>query len=795
MIYFITNEENHLSHYREKLYDNITVLPDNKETFTLFESFIKETKLVGYDVETNGLNEWTNDLIIKVFGDANTQFVFHSPFCDFKRYLDCIIYYYPTLIGHNIKFDVKFLYTKYNRLYDKVYDTMVAEQRIYMKLGIQSSLEALKIRYLNKYPDKTIRLEFVNKDVKKFFVEPIHIYYIVEDIIDLFPIKDVQEKNIEKWGLEFLIKGIEFPLISIIAKAEATGFEFDKEKWEEIYKENKEKLFEVECELDKEFRRLRDESFGNPKEGGLTYMPEKRIFISGGKWDNVRKKDIVSEYFNDDGTVNTPNLFGEPMKINTYLKSRAKNPVKVKKNRNNINYNSSTEIIYIFGRLEEPLLDEHERVVHVKFNKKGKVDRNIHSYKTNEGSLSSYLTIFPGTRMKTFIELLLKHRGLSKATSTYGVNFINNLNSVTGKLHTNFKQCVTDTGRMSSGGGNKEPDKPNFQNIPSKADYAVPMRNCFLAREGYSIGTHDLSGAELIIMCSLSQDLKLLKIAKEDIHSYIAQGSWRLIFKKRAKELIEEYNANYRKNSNYKNPSLKDKVRELIKKSKSYIVNKSTEKGKVRTTFKPMAFGTIYGMYAKKAAKTLNVAIDEAQLVIDFIKREFPDVFNMVERASAFAKANGYVILNSRTNSRAWFPNIIKLLKGQLDPKRDWRLISKEESEARNIRIQGTQADMIKEMTVELQKWINNNELENEITILSWVHDEIIDEHPKYLDGKSKEWKEYTLDGTVTCLTYNNKNYSNFPELKAQIMRDVANKYLNNVEMDVDFDVEPFWTK
>ena len=166
----------------------------------------------------------------------------------------------------------------------------------------------------------------------------------------------------------------------------------------------------------------------------------------------------------------------------------------------------------------------------------------------------------------------------------------------------------------------------------------------------------------------------------------------------------------------------------------------------------------------------------------------------MVEAASAFARKNGYIVLNNRTNSRAWFPNIIKLLKKEISYDDNWKLISKEMSEARNIRIQGTQADMIKEMSVELQNWIDSNGYTNEITILSWVHDEIVDEHPQYLDGISDEAKQWFLyEGNY--LTYNGNNYYCFPHVKAQIMRDVANRYLNNVTMDVDYDVEPYWTK
>ena len=74
------------------------------------------------------------------------------------------------------------------------------------------------------------------------------------------------------------------------------------------------------------------------------------------------------------------------------------------------------------------------------------------------------------------IKKLLIHRSLSKATSTYGVKFTTYVNSITNNIHTRFRQCFTETGRMSSGGGKQEPEKPNFQNIHVKASYAIKMR-------------------------------------------------------------------------------------------------------------------------------------------------------------------------------------------------------------------------------------------------------------------------------------------------------------------------------
>lgn len=791
MIYFITNDDAHYIKYKENLYDNITVLSDNINTINFFKDFIKDLKIIGFDTETNGLDAYNNDMVLAILGNEIHQFVIHTSYAAFIEYYKLLKD--KTLLGHNIKFDLKMAQVATTILYKNVYDSMIAEQRIYMKSGMSASLEQVTIRRCNKYPDemdKNIRMEFVGCNVSKFKVEPRHIYYAAGDVSTLFEIKESQDKDIEKYKLRFLIYDIEFPLIHIIAKAELAGFVFNKKQWLNIYEENLEKRFQTECKLDEEVRRLRDEL--------LHLVPEYRLKMIGGKWDNKRKKTIAQKLFNENNTTNIPDLFGDLMSTRTYTGLKKK----VNLTPNNIKYGSDIQIVEIFALLSEPLLTNTGSYVIPKFNKKNKIDKTIFSFKTGEPVFNEYLSHFPNSIMKPFIKLLLEHRGYSTACSTFGISFVDKINTVTGKIHTIFRQAAAATSRFQSGGGTRQPDKPNFQNIPSKASYAVAMRNCFMAREGYSIGTHDLSGAELIIMCSLSQDMKLLKIASQDIHSYVAQGCWRLIYQSRAEEALTNSTASSNNTEYYK-----EKYEELSQLAVSYIVSKELNKS-VRNSFKPMTFGVIYGMYAKKAGKTLNISEKEGQIVIDFIKREFPDVIKMVESASKFAQKYGYIILNNRTKSRAWFPKLIDVIKGRIPQDDIFRHIYKELSEARNIRIQGTQADMIKECTVELQKWIDDNDFTNEITILSWVHDEIVDEHPKWMDGKSDEWEDYkneqashysypmTFDKDYPPLfEYKDKFYPSFPEVKAQLMRDVCNRYLNNVTMGVDYDVEPYWTK
>jgi len=106
---------------------------------------------------------------------------------------------------------------------------------------------------------------------------------------------------------------------------------------------------------------------------------------------------------------------------------------------------------------------------------------------TSEGALSKFKGV-------PVIDALLKYRKLNKLMSTYGESLIDQINPITGRVHTRFRQMV-QTGRMSS-------SAPNMQNIPKNQKY----RSCFIAKPGYSLITADMSGAELRILGNISED-------------------------------------------------------------------------------------------------------------------------------------------------------------------------------------------------------------------------------------------------------------------------------------------------
>jgi DNA polymerase I-like protein with 3'-5' exonuclease and polymerase domains len=785
MIYFVTQrKEEYLKLINTKLFADIEII-NVEEGTSLYQKLLSKQKVLAYDVEASGLDPYLSDLLLVGIGNKHVQFMY-----DYTAYpidiLKDIVRRNKVLLGTNLKYDIKMTKVHTGIFFTNVFDVMLAEQRLYMGAGLEFGYENLVERYLKKMIMKGTRNDFIGKKKETFNINASHLYYLRTDLVDLFEIRRQQQAKIKRFNIEFLVYGIEFPLISVVAEAELEGFTLNVDKWLERYEKELQENYEVLVKLDEEVRRLRslkakeiEETFGDLAD----LLP-----ISKGKWDRPRVRNRMNEMFNKDGSTDIMDLFGETMNKKTLTGTKQQ----VKLYPNNINYNSPNQMIALFAVLEEPLITEKEDFFVPQLDEKGK-PKKLRKPSFKAELIEKYRQLKPKSKMIPFLNLYTKHKKLEKSINTYGKSFITYINPVTGKLHTTFRQCFADTGRFQSGGGDKEPDKPNFQNIPKSNDY----RNCFTVdTTKYSVCTADYSGAELIVMCSHAQDQKLLEISKGDMHSYMATKCWRAIYAYRAEKMLEfiakATTGGFGNLTDKQLMDMKETYKDYAEKAKSFTVSKETPK--LRTDFKPMVFGTIYGMYATKAGMTLNIAKEEGQIVINIIKKEFPATFKMVEAASQYAKQHGYVILDYRTNARAWFPDLLRLRKGIYNEKEHFQDISKAMSEARNARIQGTQATFVKEASVVLGKYIRINNIDAKQ--LSWVHDEIITRVPRHLDGRSDEWCEYYKHNPKALTSpFSGKTGLSLPQVKKEIMTTIANRYLRNVSIDVEVQTEDYWIK
>jgi DNA polymerase-1 len=114
-------------------------------------------------------------------------------------------------------------------------------------------------------------------------------------------------------------------------------------------------------------------------------------------------------------------------------------------------------------------------------------------------------------------DLLLQHRSLSKLIGTYLTRLPDCIHPATGRIHSNFKQTGTETGRISS-------DGPNLQNIPKKSDLGREIRNAFVPTPGRLFLAADYSQIELRVLAHLSGDatLRAAFAGDADIHRFVA---------------------------------------------------------------------------------------------------------------------------------------------------------------------------------------------------------------------------------------------------------------------------------
>lgn len=773
MIYFVTNK---VEEYREYLkftieeFDDIRVL-DEKTGLRLYFNVIGNAKIQSVDLETTGLDPYVSNIMLTGIGTNANKFIFGYD-VNLTSIYEHIVNRKIVIVGANLKFDIKFIQIKYDILLTRVYDVIIAEQRLFMGYYRHNNLGELVKRYLKEYRDKDVRLEFVNKDVTRFRIEYHHIKYLANDLNDPLRIRAKQRPIIKKYKMQFLIYGIEFPLISILADSENEGIDFDSEKWLNIVKDNKAKRLEIQLKLDEEVRRLRDYVSVNGLYKGL----DPKIALAGNKYNKLRTTTVGDDYINDDGTTNVLDLFGDVATIKGVTNKKEYKPDA----KLSVNYNTPTEMVKIFGRLNQPMPTETGYVTPT-FTSTGQSYMPVSTYKVSMPMFEKYLIDKPDSIMIDFINLWIEFSTVQTRITSFGANFIKKINPITGKLHTIYRQTAAVTGRMQSGGGKREPDKFQSQNVPAEEQY----RACFVAPEGSKLDTSDYSGAELIVMASHAQDFKLINLSKIDMHSHMATICWRNIFRIRAGKIHKQM----QKLSGGIKVELESLYEKTFEMAKSFLVTKTDPPG-YRKGFKGMTFGAIYGMYGKKAGETLNVAKEEGQIVINTIKKELPATFAMVEAATEAAVKQGYVIINYRTNARRWFPRLIEQIKKEISKETHFKEISAEESEARNVRIQGTQADFVKEATVVLATYYRKHKLKAKL--LLWVHDEIVD---KIADELLVSDTNKVVNVLLPHKFIKGKFYKDVAEAKGSIMVEVANRYLNNVTIGADHEIAQYWLK
>ena len=278
------------------------------------------------------------------------------------------------------------------------------------------------------------------------------------------------------------------------------------------------------------------------------------------------------------------------------------------------------------------------------------------------------------------VPLVLEHRVLSKLKSTYVDALPQLVEAETGRVHTDFNQAVTATGRLSS-------SNPNLQNIPVRTEYSRRIRKAFLPQENWTLLSADYSQIELRILTHLSGEDVLQQAYREgdDVHALTA----RLLLDK------EEVNSDERRLG------------------------------------KTINFGVIYGMGAQRFARETGVNQSEAKDFLLRYRERYPKVFAFLELQERLALSRGYVeTIMGRRRPFHFDRNGLGRLLGKepmdidLDVARRGGMEAQQLRAAANAPIQGSSADIIKLAMIQLQAAIEQQALP--ARLLLQVHDELV---------------------------------------------------------------------
>lgn len=262
-------------------------------------------------------------------------------------------------------------------------------------------------------------------------------------------------------------------------------------------------------------------------------------------------------------------------------------------------------------------------------------------------------------------ERVLAFRGIKKLKSTYVDALPKLISPRTGRIHTNFRQTVAITGRLSS-------DNPNLQNIPIRTTDGREVRKGFIPRnEDFVLVSADYSQVELRIMASLAQDEAMIEAfrAGEDIHRAAAAR----VFGLTPAEITSEQ----------------------------------------RSAAKQVNFGIIYGISAFGLSQRMGIPRSEAKDIIENYFTQYHKVKAYMDQCVVHAKEKGYV--ETYFGRRRYLPEI---------NSRNATVRGFAERNAINSPIQGTAADIIKIAMINIQQQMQQAKLRSRMILQ--VHDELV---------------------------------------------------------------------
>ena len=300
-------------------------------------------------------------------------------------------------------------------------------------------------------------------------------------------------------------------------------------------------------------------------------------------------------------------------------------------------------------------------VLYVKLGLPCKSKKNKNGFSTDAETLEELRAYSP------IIDDILEYRQVTKLRGTYAAQ-LPKVADENQRIHTDFKQALTATGRLSSA-------DPNLQNIPIRTKMGREMRRYFISRDGYSLVDADYSQIELRLLAHISDDYNMSEAFRcgADIHRKTASAVFGI-----PEESVNE---------------------------------------EMRKRAKAVNFGIVYGISGFSLAKDIGITTTEASKYIKSYLLMYPFIDSYLERVVEEAKANGYT--ETLFGRRRYIPELNAANGMQ-------RAFGKRV--AMNAPIQGTAADIMKLAMIKVYERLKKEEPDAKIVMQ--VHDELVVEAP-----------------------------------------------------------------
>ena len=281
------------------------------------------------------------------------------------------------------------------------------------------------------------------------------------------------------------------------------------------------------------------------------------------------------------------------------------------------------------------------------------------------------------------VEDVLDYRMLTKLKSTYAEGLLKVI-ADDGRIHTNFQNTVTATGRLSS-------TEPNLQNIPIRKELGAQIRQMFVAAPGCTLVDADYSQIELRLLAHISGDTVMQQAFRsgEDFHAVTA--------------------------------------------SHVFNVPLSEVTPILRSRAKAVNFGIVYGISAFSLSQDIKVSTAEAKQYMDAYMERFHGVRDYMKTIVEQAKADGYV--STLYGRRRSLPEL---------KSANFNMRAFGERVALNMPIQGTAADVIKLAMVRVDRRLKAEGLKARLILQ--VHDELIVECPEAEAETVREILRYEME-------------------------------------------------